>query len=171
MIEVDRSCDWTFTTVVLALYDQFIHDSVMQEARTKFKKATFVEGGGTVEGFQDLIKSYIHNMMLKPDDYMVQKLFMKQIPPAMRNTILEDHLRVELNMLDELVLSGKAWENTERSKKEYGARDTPPAHKSRDKSMGSKDHSRPFPGMKLFLCPKNNPQNCSNNHEVECPRA
>ncbi len=49
---------------------------------------------------------------MKPDDYTIQKLFMKRIPHAMRNAILEDHLHVELNTLDELVLSGKAWEDT-----------------------------------------------------------
>ncbi len=52
-------------------------------------------------------------MTMKPDEYMVRKLFMKWIPHTMRNVILEVHLWVELNTLDELVLSGKAWEDTE----------------------------------------------------------
>ncbi|PBL04563.1 hypothetical protein ARMGADRAFT_1022955 [Armillaria gallica] len=113
VIEVDSNKAWTFTSVILALYDRFIHDSVMQEAQSKFEKATFAEGGGTVEGFQDLLESYIRDMTMKPNDYTIRKLFMKRIPYAMRNAILEDHLSMELNTLDELVLSGKAWEDTE----------------------------------------------------------
>ncbi|SJL16312.1 uncharacterized protein ARMOST_19832 [Armillaria ostoyae] len=123
VIEIDNSHEWTFTT----------------EAQTKFEKATFMERGGSIEGFRDLLESYIRNMTLKPDDYIVWKLFMKRIPPAMRNAILEDHLRVELNTLDELVLSGKAWEDTERSKKEYMGRDMPLAHKAGDRASSSRD--------------------------------
>ncbi len=45
IIKVDSNKIWMFTLVILALYDRFIHDSMMQEARSKFKKATFAEGG------------------------------------------------------------------------------------------------------------------------------
>lgn len=74
VIEVDSTRVWTFTSVILALYDRFIHDSVMQEAQSKFEKAMFAEGGGTVEGFQDVWESYIRNMTIKPDKYMVTRL-------------------------------------------------------------------------------------------------
>ncbi len=32
VIEVDSNKTWTFTSVILALYNRFIHDSMMQEA-------------------------------------------------------------------------------------------------------------------------------------------
>ncbi len=100
---------------------------------------------------------------MKPDNYTIRKLFMKRIPHAMRNAILEDHLRVELNTLDELVLSGKAWEDTERSKKEYTGKEAPIPHRSGDRPSGSKDQSKPFSGTRVFLRPRANPQG-RNNH-------
>ncbi len=106
-------------------------------------------------------------MTLKLDNYTVRKLFMKRIPPTMRNAILEDHLRVELNTLDELVLSGKAWEDTEHSKKEYAVRDATPAHKSGEKASRLRDQPRPFSGTKVFLCPKGNQQHRGNNREAD----
>ncbi|KAK0430215.1 hypothetical protein EV421DRAFT_1913211 [Armillaria borealis] len=170
VIEVDSARIWTFTSVILALYDRFIHDSVMQEARSKFEKATFAEGGGTVEGFRDLLESYIRNMTMKPDDYTVRKLFMKRIPHAMRNAILEDHLRMELNTLDELVLSGKAWEDTEHSKKEYAGKETPLTHRLGDRTPGPRDQSRLFLGTRVFLWPKGTHPNRNNHREPDRAR-
>ncbi|PBK86005.1 hypothetical protein ARMGADRAFT_1035977 [Armillaria gallica] len=169
IIEVDSNKTWTFTSVILALYDRFIHDSMMQEARCKFEKATFAKGGGTVEGFQDLLESYIRNMTMKPNDYTIQKLFMKRIPHAIRNVILEDHLHMELNMLDELVLSGKAWEDTEQSKREYAGKDASTLHRSGEWASGHRDQPKPFSGMRMFLHPKGNQHSRDNHHDPDRP--
>ncbi len=96
---------------------------------------------------------------------MVQKLFMKQIPHAMRNAILEDHLHIELNTLDKLVLSRKAWKDTEQSKREYARKDTPTLQKHNDCLSGLKDPVRASSGMRIFLCQKGN--NCNRNIQRE----
>ncbi len=85
----------------------------------------------------------------------------------MRNVILEDYLHVELNMLDELILSGKAWEDTEHSKKEYARKEAPKPHRSGDWSSRLKDQSKPFSRMRVFLCPKANPQGRNNYREYD----
>ncbi len=109
-------------------------------------------------------------MIMKLDKYTVHKLFMKRIPPAMRNAILEDHLWVELNTLDELVLSGKAWEDTEWSKKEYASKDVITRHKSGNRASRSKDQSKPFSGMKMFLHPKGSHQYKNNLWDTDHSR-
>ncbi|KAK0223798.1 hypothetical protein IW262DRAFT_1458858 [Armillaria fumosa] len=162
VIEVDEYSNWNFISVVIGLYDRFIHDSAMQEARSKFDRATFVDGGGTAEGYRDLLQTLVRDMTRKPDDYTITQRFVMGLPPDMRGAIFNDRLNVEVNTLEEFVESAKAFEVTKRSKKEYGhtsnamhpiAKDT-----SKDKAphpTDSKDHTgpsnRPLCGH-MFIC-------------------
>ncbi|KAK0228071.1 hypothetical protein IW262DRAFT_1292966 [Armillaria fumosa] len=90
-----------------------------QEAQSKFDCALFADGGGMAEGYQDLLQTLIRDMTRKPDDYTITQQFMTGLPSNMRDTVFEDRLNVEVNTLEEFVESAKAFEVTERSKKEY----------------------------------------------------
>ncbi len=71
IIEVNEYSNWTFISVIIGLYNQFIYNLAMQEARSKFDHSTFTDGGGTAEGYCDLLQTLIHDMTRKPDNYTV----------------------------------------------------------------------------------------------------
>ncbi len=105
----------------------------MQEAQSKFDCAMFTEGGSTAEGYRDLLQTLIRDMTRKPDEYTVNRRFVTGLPQDMREAIFDDRLNVEVNTLDEFVESAKAFEVTERSKKEYGQFNPIHVTSSRDK--------------------------------------
>ncbi|PBK92971.1 hypothetical protein ARMGADRAFT_1030432 [Armillaria gallica] len=155
VIEVNEYANWTFVSVIIGIYNCFIHDSAMQEARTKFDCATFSDGGGTAEGYRDLLQTLIRDMMRKPDDYTVTRRFVTRLPHEIRSTVFEDRLNVEVNSLDEFVESAKAYEDTERSKCEYGrapssSSNPTPVHERGKGNPNDKDHSRPSKG-RMFI--------------------
>ncbi|KAK0485571.1 hypothetical protein EDD18DRAFT_1111371 [Armillaria luteobubalina] len=111
VIEVDKYLNWMFVSIIIGLYNQFIHDSAMQEARTKFDSASFTDGGGTVEGYRDLLQTLVHDMTRKPDDYTITRQFVTGLPTDMRDAVFEDRLNVEVNTLDDFVESAKAYKH------------------------------------------------------------
>lgn len=138
VIEVNEYSNWTFVSVIIGLYNRFIHDLAMQEARSKFDRASFSEGGGTAEGYCDLLQTLIRDMTRKPDDYTITRRFVTGLPHDMRGAVFDDRLNVEVNSLDEFVESAKAFKVTERSKKEYGHINTT--------ALPSKEKLRPTEG-------------------------
>lgn len=138
VIEVDEYSNWTFVSVIIGLYDHFIHDSAMQDARAKFNRATFTNGGGTVEGYQDLLQTLVCDMTRKPDDYTITRRFVMGLPPDMQGATFDDRLNVEVNTLEEFVESAKAFEVTECSKREYSQTNATPVVASlKDKPRSS----------------------------------
>ncbi|KAK0494261.1 hypothetical protein EDD18DRAFT_1107289 [Armillaria luteobubalina] len=113
VIEVDEYSNWSFILVVIGLSNQFIHDLAMQEARSKFDRATFAEGGGTAEGYCNLLQTLVHDMTRKPDDYTITHRFVTGVPQEMRGPVFDDRLNVEVNLLEEFVESAKAYKVTE----------------------------------------------------------
>ncbi|KAK0429656.1 hypothetical protein EV421DRAFT_1914265 [Armillaria borealis] len=155
VIEVNEYSNWTFVSVIIGLYDRFIHDSAMQDARSKFDRAMFLDGGGTAEGYHDLLQTLIRDMTRKPDDYSITRRFVTGLPHDMREAVFDDRLNIEVNMLEEFVESAKAYEVTERSKKEYGrsnsthvpSKDKPHPTDNRDQAGPS---TRPLRG-RMFI--------------------
>ncbi|PBK65447.1 hypothetical protein ARMSODRAFT_1022255 [Armillaria solidipes] len=137
VIEVNEYLNWTFVSILIGLYNRFIHDSAMQEAQSKFDHATFTEGGNTMEGYHDLLQTLIRDMARKPDEYTMNRRFVTGLPQDMREAIFDDQLNVEVNTLDEFVKSAKAFEVTERSKKEYGQFNSTHAPPPRDKGKAA----------------------------------
>ncbi|PBK81856.1 hypothetical protein ARMGADRAFT_1090923 [Armillaria gallica] len=113
VIEVNEYSNWTFVSVVIGLYDRFVHDSAMQEACAKFDQVTFSDSGGTAEGYRDLLQTLVRDMTRKLDEYTITRRFVTGLPHDMRDAIFDDRLNVEVNTLEEFVESAKAFEITE----------------------------------------------------------
>ncbi|SJL05232.1 uncharacterized protein ARMOST_08598 [Armillaria ostoyae] len=95
----------TFVNIILALYDRFVYDSTLQNARDAFRVARWDEEDNTVQGWKDNIQQLVDDMDVTPDEYAIKNKFMIGLPIIIQNGVFADKLSVEYNNLEELYQS------------------------------------------------------------------
>ncbi len=92
----------TFLEMIIDIYNHFIHDSALQDARQAFKDAKWEDANESVEGWKDLIKQLVDDMDIQPDEYSIKSKFMEGLPRHIQTWIFTDKMSVKYNDLEEL---------------------------------------------------------------------
>ncbi|KAK7688133.1 hypothetical protein QCA50_008503 [Cerrena zonata] len=98
-----RSQRWTFEKTILALFAQFVHQSMMLQATQKFESVRYVKGNG-VAGLANKLLKWADRMVVYPDEYMVRRAFYNALPT--RISLILGPMRgmsPKKNSMDELV--------------------------------------------------------------------
>jgi hypothetical protein len=107
VVNINRSqLAWTFEQVIIRLYDQFVHLSTMQDARSAFFTACYSEDKG-IQGFYDILEDHAQNMAMYPDTYQIVETFLKGIPLYIHEWMIKDGLSPEINTIDDFVAEAK----------------------------------------------------------------
>jgi len=97
---------WTFKDVITGLYDQFIHESSIQDATQKFYSVKYTTDGG-VFGFYHELEQYASRMIHKPDSYMFNTQLMMGLPSSMIQSIVDKGVTAETSTLNEILHMAK----------------------------------------------------------------
>ncbi|PPQ66679.1 hypothetical protein CVT24_008832 [Panaeolus cyanescens] len=123
VVSVNRSKrDWTFESIILAMYNRFVHPSTMQDAREGFKKAKYSVATG-VQGFYDLLLDFAQSMSVYPDEYSLKEAFLDGIPDSMGTYLItEVGLSPEMHSIEDFVLYAKRREERLKTNNYYQKR-------------------------------------------------
>jgi hypothetical protein len=102
--------DWTFESIILALYNRFVHATTMQDAREGFRRAKYSASRG-VQSYYDELIGYAKNMAAYPDDYSFIEVFLDGIPKEMRSELIKERgLSPEVHFMEDFVAFAVAFE-------------------------------------------------------------
>ncbi|KAL1684632.1 hypothetical protein GGG16DRAFT_119617 [Schizophyllum commune] len=120
-VEDDFESSWTFEQLIHELFDQFVHDSSLQEATTSFWTAEYNPKRGT-NGWYTKLRRLARRMVEHPGEYNVGNRFLGGLPSEIRDEVLRNGLTAENSRLDELYDEAKIAENALRNGKMYDTR-------------------------------------------------
>ncbi|KAG6914112.1 hypothetical protein DXG01_002367 [Tephrocybe rancida] len=110
---------WSFTDVVMGLYDRFVQPSTMQDAREAFRKAVYIIEDD-VQGYYDSLLNHAQNMAEYPDEYTIREKFLDGIPSDMLIALIRDGgLSPEVNTVEDFVSEAKAYETSLKTATHY----------------------------------------------------
>ncbi|KAG6906225.1 hypothetical protein DXG01_015078 [Tephrocybe rancida] len=110
---------WSFTDMVMGLYDHFVQPSTMQDACEVFCKAAYIAEDG-VQGYYDSLLNHAQNMAVYPDKYTIRKKFLDSILSDMLITLIRDGgLSPEVNTIEDFVSEAKAYETSLKTATHY----------------------------------------------------
>ncbi|PPQ94192.1 hypothetical protein CVT25_003782, partial [Psilocybe cyanescens] len=136
--------NWTFETVILALYERFVHPSSMQDAREGFKKAKFIANKG-VQGFYDILLEYAQNMYEWPDEYTILEAFLDGIPEYIRIHLLRDKgLSPEMHSISDFVSYAVRYEDRVKTLNYYQKKHTSTTTDTTPRIRDAREASRPL---------------------------
>jgi hypothetical protein len=93
---------WTFKDVITGLYDQFIHESSIQDAIQKFYSVKYTTDGG-VYGFYHELERYTSRMMHAPDSYTFNTQLMMGLPASMIQSVVDKGMTAETSSLNDIL--------------------------------------------------------------------
>jgi len=85
---------WSFKTIVMGLYDQFIHNVALTEASEKFGKAQYIEGKGVMAFYYRLMR-YAEWTVRPPDINTFKKHYIMHLPKGIFNYLLSKEVTAE----------------------------------------------------------------------------
>lgn len=134
VVSVNRTkFDWTFESVIVALYNRFIHATTMQDAREGFRKARYSASRG-VQAFYDELVGFAKNMAVYPDDYSFIEVFLDGIPEKMRTELLRERgLSPEIHTMEDFIAFAVAYELRTKTDDYYNRRARPHGQSSSTK--------------------------------------
>ncbi|PPQ85960.1 hypothetical protein CVT25_001693 [Psilocybe cyanescens] len=136
--------DWTFETVILALYKRFVHPLSMQDAREEFKKAKFAANKG-VQGFYDVLLEYAQNMYEWPDEYTILEAFLDRIPEYIRIHLLRDKgLSPEMHSISDFISYTVRYEDRIKTLNYYQKKHTSTTTDTTPRMRDAQEASRPL---------------------------
>jgi len=97
---------WTFKDVITGLYDQFIHESSIQDATQKFYSVKYTTDGG-VFGFYHELERYALRMIHEPDSYMFNTQLMMGLLSNMIQSVVDKGVTAETSTLNEILHMAK----------------------------------------------------------------
>jgi hypothetical protein len=97
---------WTFKDVITGLYDQFIHESSIQDATQKFYSVKYTTDGG-VFGFYHELERYALRMIHEPDSYMFNTQLMMGLLSNMIRSVVDKGVTAETSTLNEILHMAK----------------------------------------------------------------
>jgi hypothetical protein len=109
---------WTFEDMIIGLYDQFTHPTIMQEVREAYTNTKYSHQLG-IQGFYDTLIDHAQNMSVYPDAYNIMDTFLRGLPKDMRTKMLENGLMPEANTIKDFVSEGKALESAKKTVNHY----------------------------------------------------
>ena len=114
--------NWSFSDVIIGLYDRYILPTSMQDARESFRKVRFTASLG-VQGYYDTLLEHAQNMAVFPDEYTMLEEFIYGLPNNMVERCFREHrLTVESNTIDDWVSAAKDIEVCEKTEAYYKGR-------------------------------------------------
>ncbi|KAG6905952.1 hypothetical protein DXG01_016696 [Tephrocybe rancida] len=115
---------WSFTDVVMGLYNCFVQPSTMQDACEAFHKAAYIAEDG-VQGYYDSLLNHAQNMAVYPDKYTIRKKFLDGILSDMLFALIcNGGLSPEVNTVEGFVSEVKAYETSLKMATHYLERST-----------------------------------------------
>jgi hypothetical protein len=100
---------WTFKDVITGLYDQFIHESSIQDATQKFYSVKYTMDGG-VYGFYHELECYASRMIHVPDSYTFNTQLMMGLPSSMIQSVVDKGVTAEMSSLNKILHMAKCVE-------------------------------------------------------------
>ncbi|SJK99800.1 uncharacterized protein ARMOST_03111 [Armillaria ostoyae] len=138
----------SFLEMLIEIYNRFIHDSALQDARQAFKDAKWDDTDESIEGWKDLLKQLVDDMDIPPDEYSIKSKFMEGIPRHIQSRIFADKMSVEYNSLEELYQAGLDAEYAVKAERRFA--------KSAKTSRSNDERPERAPKGVEFKMPRNN---------------
>jgi len=93
---------WSFKTVVMGLYDQFIHNMALTEASEKFGKAQYIEGEGVMAFYYRLVR-YAEWMVRPPNSYTFKKHYIMHLLKGIFDYLLSKEVTAEHSKMESIL--------------------------------------------------------------------
>jgi len=94
---------WTFKDVITGLYDQFIHESSIQNTTQKFYSVKYTTDGG-VYGFYHELEHYASRMIHAPNSYTFNTQLIMGLPASMIWLVVDKGVTSETSSLNEICI-------------------------------------------------------------------
>src|SRR6201999_892645 len=104
-----RPYHWTFKEIITSLYNQFIRDTVIQEADLAFRRMKYNPEMG-IESYAQELKQHASRMVHWPDSYTYRKQFMRGLPNELFKKLLEKEITPESTSLSRIIKKAKKQE-------------------------------------------------------------
>ena len=122
---------WTFTELIVAMYERFIHEVTAQNATTKFYDAKYSKSKGVLAFYNDL-ERYAGRMVARPDDYTFKRQLLRGLPQDMVEVLIKTRrVTAEHTSLPRLLQEAKSMESAFQAVDQH----------KRDRQTASHDHS------------------------------
>jgi len=109
---------WTFKDVITGPYDQFIHESSIQDATQKFYAVKYATDGG-VYGFYHELEHYALRMIHVPDSYTFNTQLMMGLLSSMIWLVIDKGVTAEMLSLNEILHMAKCVEEGNKVMRQY----------------------------------------------------
>lgn len=107
---------WTFEEAVIAMYDRFVFNDSVHEAKDRLENTAYNSSKG-IQGLYDDLKENAQRFAIKPNDQDVLRM-----PEDMRKYILfHGGLSPAVNMIEEFLIEGRSYEERQRESAYYGS--------------------------------------------------
>jgi hypothetical protein len=97
---------WTFKDIITGLYDQFIHESSIQDTTQKFYSVKYTTDGG-VYGFYHELEHYTSRMIHAPNSYTFNTQLIMGLPASMIWLVVDKGVTSEMSSLNEILHMAK----------------------------------------------------------------
>jgi len=97
---------WTFKDIITGLYDQFIHESSIQDTTQKFYSVKYTMDGG-VYGFYHELEHYASRMIHAPNSYTFNTQLIMGLPASMIWLVVDKGVTSETSSLNEILHMAK----------------------------------------------------------------
>jgi len=115
---------WTFKDVITGLYDQFIHESSIQDATQKFYSVKYTMDGG-VYGYYHELQQYASRMIHEPDSYTFNTQLMMGLPSGILRSVVDKGVTAETSALEDILYMAKSVEEGNKVLRRYDERRRP----------------------------------------------
>jgi hypothetical protein len=109
---------WTFKDVITGLYDQFIHESSIQDATQKFYSVKYTMDGG-VYGYYHELQRYASRMIHEPDSYTFNTQLMMGLPSSILRSVVDKGVTTETSALEDILYMAKSVEEGNKVLRRY----------------------------------------------------
>jgi hypothetical protein len=112
---------WTFKDVITGLYDQFIHESSIQDTTQKFYSVKYTTDGG-VYGYYHELQQYASRMIHEPDLYTFNTQLMMGLPSGILRSVVNKGVTAETSALEDILYMAKSVEEGNKVLRRYDER-------------------------------------------------
>jgi hypothetical protein len=109
---------WTFKDVITSLYDQFVHESSIQDATQKFYSVKYTTDGG-VYGYYHELQRYASRMIHEPDWYTFNTQLMMGLPSGILRSVVDKGVTAETSALEDILYMAKSVEEGNKVLRRY----------------------------------------------------